>query len=554
MAWRRRRRDPDTRTTTSANTHPGAADHHTTRRRIANPIISWLSSSRPAARSQSLLHIYGLVMALTSSAVLGMVLASNPLLGAAIVIGVLYLGLAVVRPFEAFLVWLVIAPLLQGESAEIKLAASIPSIGFDRLAICCLFIVCLVRKCTLPRCSRRPSADPVYITLLVFVIVGVLNAVFVRVTSDHVLRFGTAMRSREVVETLQTLTDHYLLAFAAFFVARNLADDRRKLETILEVLPLIALYLGPIGLIEHVTGRTMFVPSQVLLWNDASRAAGPLKNPAVYGVVLGICAVCGLHSLAAARSIPVKAVYILAIVSALVGEAMTFTRSAWLVPVLAISVMLVLYQGKRRILAAWVLTGCVLLCCFIPLMLNSASFVKRVGDTDAINGRIVATRNLLSMIGDRTAWGFGLNNVDFYKVNYPVHIPGIRYTVGPTSHNTFLTILVEMGLMGFVPYVITLVIVFGRWLSVYRGKGLPSDLSRRRAAAVLCAAALCYLATALVIDMRFFRFVEYLFWISLALICAMYSELQQTRRDAKCSDAKESAESPDPLVCLSRGA
>ena len=79
-----------------------------------------------------------------------------------------------------------------------------------------------------------------------------------------------------------------------------------------------------------------------------------------------------------------------------------------------------------------------------------------------------------------------------------------------TSHDTFLTILVELGLVGVLLYATPLVVAFA---GILRGARERMDWE----VAALVGTVIVYLVSALTFDMRFFSLVPALPWIAAGL-------------------------------------
>lgn len=443
------------------------------------------------------------------------------------VLGLLFIPFAIARPFEAFLIWIVVGPLTQ--NSNIELGRAIPNLTADRVALSVILASMIGRKIFSRKVGHK--LDPVDIAIGTFVSICSINLLLTRITTGNIAQFTQGVKSQETIRTIQVYADHYIYAFATFYIVRNLVDDTRKIRLVLIAIAIIAVYLVPVGVFEHFTGKSWFTETQQVQWQDVNRAQGPLKNPAVYGATLGVCLVIFVYLFFQSKDPAKRLLYVLGIIGSGLGEVMTFTRSAWLSPALALLVLAAVYEGKRKVLFAWITAGVVVLALLLPIMQGSRVFQQRVMSDKPIESRILVTHNAMAMIKDRPVFGFGINNFDFYKWYYPVSVPGIEGYIGPTSHNTFLTILVEIGLLGFIPYLLIFVVLLRYWVATYaRASGNPL-VGGRELVGTIGAATICYFGTAMVIDMRFFRYTEYLFWAMLALICVQYSMVKSSRTE-----------------------
>ncbi|MHB0912200.1 MAG: O-antigen ligase family protein [Armatimonadota bacterium] len=482
---------------------------------------------RRRRRSKRLSSIWVGMLILVVCAVLGIAIVFEPTLAIAMVLGIILLPLMMIKPFEAFLVWLFLAPLLQGN--DIDLGRFIPNLTFDRLMLTIVFIIAVTQKLM----SRKSFGKPrlLDIMLVSFLAICAANIVLTRVSMSSERLFPAGALQKDIINTLQVYGDHYIYAFIVFYIIRMLVDTRRKAEILLTVLAATTLYLVPIGAYEHFTGITWFTANKELLWSDVGRAAGPFRNPSVYGAVLAICFVIAIHRVFQSKTKVKKVGYGLGIMLIAAGIVFTYTRAAWLAPVIAAIFMGLTYEGKRKAFGTWLLATTLILLLVFPVIKHSAKYQSRIMDKGPVNARIVVYRNSISMLKSKPIFGYGVNNFDYYRWFHPVYVPGVGGAVGPTSHNTYMTILVETGLVGFLPYMCVLFMVVGRWATTYaRAKSFPG-ITDRRFLSVVGAGILGYMVVANLMDMRFFRYVEYLNWILLGLVCVEWSR-QHAASDA----------------------
>jgi O-antigen ligase len=127
-----------------------------------------------------------------------------------------------------------------------------------------------------------------------------------------------------------------------------------------------------------------------------------------------------------------------------------------------------------------------------------ATFMWLAAGRGAIGGHDL---EILARLPNRLSGGASL------KRGY--NVPRFRFT----SHNTFLTILVELGLFGLLLFLLPWVTILGRAIS----RALRDP--RERALQLGFAAAVAvYVINALFVDMRFFSFIPALPWIALGLV------------------------------------
>ncbi|MBI2844759.1 MAG: O-antigen ligase family protein [Armatimonadetes bacterium] len=497
-----------------------------------------LKVSYRVRRTRWFYHTTTTLLAMGVGAFLGWeILMNPPKVPIAIVLGIFTIVIAILRPFHAFIGWVILGPLFQ--TSEILMGRGIPNLTFDRFVLGFLFVSVVLHKLIGRRARGR--IDAVDIAIIAFIAISVVNLLVTRPPESMVLTLFRMRHAKELTSAFQAFIDHYLLAIGAFYIVRNLATDHRRINIILVAAALTVLYLVPIGVIEHLTGRSWFTLTSNLYWADANRAAGPFKNPAGYGCVLAIALLFAVHLFFQAKATSKRILYGLIIAAACVGEVVTYTRAAWLAPVVAVLGLLLLYEGKRRMIAAWLVVGVVVLIAAIPVIQQSRFYERRILSESPIRSRVYATRVSMEMFKAKPIFGHGISNFDYYRQAYHTYVPGIsQEEKGASSHNTFLTMLVETGIVGFLPYAAFIAILTGQWVFTYRRAKGNAQVGGRQLAATLACATLSYFVTAVIIDMRYFKYVEYLFWMLLALINVQYCLLRQSGSEV----AEENRSSP----------
>jgi O-antigen ligase len=121
----------------------------------------------------------------------------------------------------------------------------------------------------------------------------------------------------------------------------------------------------------------------------------------------------------------------------------------------------------------------------------------------------------IKLIERKPLLGWGYDSFDRVKYNVSVPSPQLPLSqaLQSTSHDTYLTILVEYGALGFAIFVLPWIAIFLRGLSKVR-KPAPD----RWFLAAMLASIVLLAVNAATLDYRFFSFVPMLGWLSLALV------------------------------------
>jgi O-antigen ligase len=150
--------------------------------------------------------------------------------------------------------------------------------------------------------------------------------------------------------------------------------------------------------------------------------------------------------------------------------------------------------------------------------------MKRINDQSTVNSRVVVTDAMLQMIQEKPILGWGYETLNLHIKDYyrSVGVASVIYGL-TTSHNTFLTLFVEFGLLGFMFYIFPI-----GWLlkaSYYR---LRHHFERNHLLAVIWLGVLGSFVISNFMDMRFFPIGLTFWWMELGLIANLIQQHSET--------------------------
>ena len=185
---------------------------------------------------------------------------------------------------------------------------------------------------------------------------------------------------------------------------------------------------------------------------NVERAAGPFGSPAVLGTVVGVGLVLALAVLVWAGPSSLRGLAYISLLADVPALLLTLTRGP-LIAVGAVGLVIVLSRARTR----WpgVLAGIVvaLLAAGLWTSISSTALYKnRFSDQTNVEERVILNRWSLELAGRRPFLGWGYGSFDRVKdsANLSTGNSSITYAqaIKYTSHNTYLTVLVEMGGIG----------------------------------------------------------------------------------------------------------
>jgi hypothetical protein len=285
---------------------------------------------------------------------------------------------------------------------------------------------------------------------------------------------------------------------------------------IMWVLLVAGVVQAGFALIEFASGWTLWPTTgwDDLGGNEYGRITGTLANPAVTGAFLGAGMVTAVAVLALRGPRSLRRVSIAMLVVGAPALLTTLTRAPILATILAI-VLVLLVSHLRYVSLVVLVAGAITLVTLLPMIQGSSLYERRVGVSNSIAARESLQDWSIRLWEQKPLFGHGWDQFD--EVKNATQFAGgevpTRVVRAYTSHNSYLTILVELGLVGFVLFVVPFVVIGYRALARAR---LPAP-DQWIVVASLGTLAVIVL-TALTVDFRFFSIAQMLPWLSLALL------------------------------------
>jgi O-antigen ligase len=275
------------------------------------------------------------------------------------------------------------------------------------------------------------------------------------------------------IQIVQHLINGYLTPLVLFWIARQSVVTQRQLRLTYLAFVIFGVYLAVTGLFEVSRMWAFVFPRYIAdptLSLHFGRARGPMVHAVTFGTTLATCLVCGW---ALWPQLHTRGRVVLAALAplALAGLFCSFTRSVWLGTALAITVLLILT------LRGWLRTG-VLTSLALAGLLVSAIYLDRIVAFDRTDNTAAQTQESVDarrsfayvswqMFLDNPLWGVGFGQFPREKLPYladrstDLRLEAIRPMV---HHNTYLSLLTELGLVGLSLYIAVLALwARGAW-------------------------------------------------------------------------------------------
>lgn len=422
------------------------------------------------------------------------------------VVGLAALAGAVVMfsipPEKLFLGWLFLSPLFQNSADE-------SAIGRP-LSFALYLAPPLVLACqTLGRGRRNADASLVDALPGVYLLYVVGSAFLASGLADE----NPAGLAKELFQiTAIGVVVYYFLVFG---------PGRRVPSTaIVRVLLVAAVLQAALALVEWRTGWNLWGTSY---WHfaDPPRSVATLVSPGVLGAFLGFGIVLALAVLAWNGPRNLRRLAIVVLVAATPGLLVTVTRGPILATAIAALGVLLLAKQARLVTISAAAAAVLALVAMWPQLTQSELYQRRVADRTNIAGREDIQDVSLRAARTKPIAGWGYGSFERAKVDSSQGFSArVRGSLDTTSHNGFLTVLVELGAIGLALLVVPWLAAFARGVRLVRRRTADTWLI------VGCMGALAVFGlTAMTTDFKYFSFAQALPWLFASLIRRERSEV-----------------------------
>ncbi len=328
----------------------------------------------------------------------------------------------------------------------------------------------------------------------------------------------------------------YVYPFLFFYFARSVINRERQVRLVLLYLAALGIYLGVMGIFEHFKWYQLVFPKIIVDPTVASegltrlgyRTRGIFLHPAILGCVMTMGFFASWYVLSRTKGMMPKIIRLGLLLVTPPTLYFTETRSVYVGFLGALVVGAVWSRLLRPICVGLILAG------MVGVFLNWENLGSEDRDKggmatmNTVNYRIALLYEAGEIFLDHPFFGCGFLNFGETAPDYrkPRDVPffghiELGYNVESVPHNILVTIFAEQGLLGIVPFFL---IYFFIWrASVRAHRELPATglVSRDFVVCVWCAIA-GYFINAMFIEMRYFEYVNVLFFFLMGSMVGMH--------------------------------
>ena len=379
--------------------------------------------------------------AVTVSVVLGSVLTAYLVSrGQWYLIVVLVLAVPVVlafhrNPLLALGVWLAVDPFLQAVQAN-GTGRKFYWLFHRALPVLILGLIVVARLAGLTR--RRLPLGWLEVVMAGYLAASILSVQFT---------------SPDVLATSYHLYDRVAIPIAVYLLVRWYPPGRRSLEAAVPILAFVLLFQIAAGALQWLAPD--LVP-RAWLGRAGSRTTGSLGHPSVYGTTVLAAGAFLFHMGQATRPRFPRWMYSTAFAASLAAAFLTLSRAAWLAAFAAVVTMAFLHpRAVRRMAVAMVGVSVVVVLAtpVEPLIERAVGRFYSDQSQESALSRLPVVLASIRMFEARPVVGWGYGNFDLYDRQFQGRIGDLFVPdKDHASHNLYLTILAEQGLVGILLY------------------------------------------------------------------------------------------------------
>ncbi len=316
------------------------------------------------------------------------------------------------------------------------------------------------------------------------------------------------------------LYDNVAMPVCLYAAVRLLGPDRDEIRRWL--FPAIAIALAiqvAVGLVSW--GMPSLLPSAWESIEPRARTTGTVRSVSVYGVTVITGALVLLDEAAAATRSLRRVLAYLGFTVAVGMVFLTFSRGSWLAGLLAIGAALLVHRrivGRLALIVGMV----AILVVSSGLLTSQFQFASERLDSEQADesalARLPVALASMRMLQERPLTGFGYENFDRFDRPYQGPVMGYYPEKDHASHNLYLTLAAEQGVIGLVLFVAPVVYWWSRTRAARR-RG-PLDPGNSRLTLLLWLALLAHVAVNNFSNMRV-SFGLGLWWLTLGLVASL---------------------------------
>jgi O-antigen ligase len=440
------------------------------------------------------------------------------------------LVLAAMRPHVALIAWLVISPFGKYFLRLDFGWAAMPALTFDFVAIYTLAALLAVR--TMINRPKLRKLVPGEWLMLGFV--GYVAATQIAAADAYTIGGILRAFSRRLIPDV-------LIVSILYFATKACIQRKEHVKSIVIGMAVFGLLMGIVNWYEHFTGNRWYSPivglGLPLKWSDVGkgRASGVFEHVAAPAALIATTFYLAYYLAGWTKRPLLKFLCYAGMTVMAVGAFFTYTRNVYVV-FLLFTLAMPLLASHTRVRFAWMTAVLVLTIMIVaPIVLSDRQLNFRLTNQSTLQERLVYASTAVNVIRHNFWFGVGFGNLNDVQMSYVTNIRHVNRRPGGLgwtniSHNTYLTILAEEGIVGATLYFGAVAAFLIRLLRI-RHRVPPDSLYGADLVSILFLSSAVFLVSISAASVYLVPYVSFVFWIQFA-IAVRLEELWELDRSA----------------------
>lgn len=327
--------------------------------------------------------------------------------------------------------------------------------------------------------------------------------------------------NEQVTATVIYLYDHIFIPVCLYLLVRLLAPQERELKLLLPIVTFTLLTQSIIGLLSWSAPSLL---PEFWLGRAGLRTTGSLVSYSVFSAVVAFCGLLLLHAantLTLSRRL--RLIFMALFLLAGFMIFFSFSRGSWLAGLVLVGGLFFIHR-RSLIQLALVAFPILLLLLGTGLLADEARYAQQrffsEGSEESALSRLPVVYASLRMFEEKPLFGWGYENFDKFDYQFQRRVGDlINPDKDHASHNVYLSILAEQGLVGLSLFLTPLLGAL-YWTAKSWRRLAPDGFLSRKLVCILWLVIIFHMVVNNFSNMR----IEYgqgMWWITLALILAL---------------------------------
>ena len=411
-------------------------------------------------------------------------------------LGTLVVVFLLTKPTLTFFLWLLLSPFFQGK--VIDLGTNIPDLSFDRVLIFTLFLGVLLSVLSLRKINTQVDIEDACIIIF---LIGCIISI-------------TIWKPIDIPQQILLIINQFLSGFVLYFFIKKSNFIKHKKELFFIVCVSILFVFSIPSIAEELTGKNIF-GSLAEVAGGAIRVRTFFRTAWEFGIYSVMFLPFTFKFFLFSENKFQKYFSFFTFTIGIVGIIFCFMRGAWLALFIMLLMLYIFEKRSRKVLNIFgvILIGLVVI--NLDHLVSSEIFLNRISNIDNLLGRGYLIEQQIELIKLHPLFGNGLSpvlNTYYFSTAYNYNS---SFTYSTISHNSLMSMLVDLGLISIFYYLPILIILIKALIKIIT---LKMEVDRKMLFLSLFCSALAFLIQSLTFEARLFEGAGIFFWVILGFI------------------------------------